>query len=245
MTIAHALCGYLTIALLARRWLGPGSHAGVSLGDLRLAGGLVSLGAVLDVLDGPVARRLGSSGLGTVLDGMCDTVTFGVVPAIVIAASGVPANDLGGWALVAAGAVFLTAMILRLARSELTAGETIMGGFQGLPSAPAAGVGLGLVALRATPLVTCLLVLVLAALVVGNFRYPRQRPLLMPIIAGGPVIGLLGVWGVLPLEPALIVMMVSTIVLPAASAVSAWRLRDGASDALTRVPVSEDVSVES
>jgi hypothetical protein len=43
----------------------------------------------------------------------------------------------------------------------------------------------------------------------------------MPILAGGPAIGLLGVWGALPLRPAVIVTMISTIVLPVASAVAA------------------------
>lgn len=225
MTIAHGLCGYLALALLARRWLDQAPGVGVTIGDLGLAGGLVSAGAVLDVLDGPVARRFGSSGLGDLLDGMCDTVTFGVVPAVVIAASGVTRSGAGAVALVAVGGVYLAAMILRLVRSELTTAEALGKGFRGLPSAPASAVALAAVALSATPVVTCLLVLTLAWLVVGNYHYPRQRPAYMPILAGGPAIGLLGVWGVLPLRPAVIVAMISTIVLPAASAVAQSRRR--------------------
>jgi CDP-diacylglycerol--serine O-phosphatidyltransferase len=225
MTIAHGLCGYLALALLARRWLGHESKPGVTIGDLRLAAGLVTAGAILDVLDGPVARRLGSSGLGGLLDGMCDTVTFGVVPAVLIAASGSARPAPASWALVGAGGVFLVAMILRLVRTEQTTTEAIGRGFRGLPSAPAAFVALCLVALNATPALTCLLVVVVAALMVGNYHYPRQQPALMPIMAGGLAIGLLGVWGVLPLRPVATVTMVSTIVLPVASGGAARRRR--------------------
>lgn len=49
---------------------------------------LVFAGAVLDMLHGPVARRFRTSGMGDRLDGMCDTVTFGVAPAVALAASG-------------------------------------------------------------------------------------------------------------------------------------------------------------
>ena len=225
MTIAHALCGYLAIALLVQRWHDHGGGRGVTIGDLRIAAALVSAGAVLDVLDGPVARRQGSSGLGDLLDAMCDTVTFGVVPGVIVAASGTSRTEVGRWALILAGGVFLTAMILRLVRSEVNKAEVLGHGFQGLPSAPAAGVTLAIVAVDAAPWLTCLLVAVTAWLVVGDYHYPRQRPALMPIIAGGPAIGLLGLFGVLPLVPAAIVMMASTLVLPAASAASAWRRR--------------------
>jgi phosphatidylserine synthase len=126
---------------------------------------------------------------------------------------------------VGAGGVYLVAMILRLVRSGLTSAEVIGQGFAGLPSAPAAGVALCLVALEAAPPVTCALVLVLAVLIVGNYHYPRQRAALMPIIAGGPAVGLLGVWGVLPLRPAVIASMIAVMSLPVASAAAAWRRR--------------------
>jgi len=225
MTIAHGLCGYAAIVLLVRRRHAHSSSPGVTVGDLRLAGTLVSAGAVLDVLDGPVARRFGSSGLGDLLDGMCDTVTFGVVPAAAVAASSSTVSTPANWALTGAGGAYLTAMILRLVRSEMTPADELKRGFQGLPSAPASGAALSAVALNAPPPVTCLLVVTVAALTVGDYHYPRQRPAVLPIIAGGPAIGLLGIWGILPRRPALIVTMVSTIALPVGAASAAWRRR--------------------
>jgi CDP-diacylglycerol--serine O-phosphatidyltransferase len=225
MTIAHGLCGFVAVVLLAGR-LAPGAGGDrVTIADLRLVSALVAAGAVLDLLDGPVARRFGSSGMGDRLDGICDTVTFGVAPAVVIGASGGSRSSLAYACLIAAGGVYLAAMILRLVRSEMTSPEALGRGFQGLPSAPAAGTALGVVALNAPPAVTCLLVALLALLVAGSFYYPRQRVSLMPLMAGGPVVGLLGVWGVLPLKPAAIAMIIMVVAPAAAAAGTTWRGR--------------------
>jgi CDP-diacylglycerol---serine O-phosphatidyltransferase len=237
MTIAHGLCGFVAVAILAGRWQGDGEAKGVTITDLRLVGTLIAAGAVLDVLDGPVARRFGSSGMGDRLDGICDTITFGLTPAVLVVASGRYEAGLPFSALVVAGGLYLVAMILRLVRSELTSPEEIKRGFQGLPSAPASGAAVAAVALYAAPVVTCLLVVVIAVLVVGSFYYPRQRGGLMPIMAGGPVIGLLGAWGVLPLEPAAIATMILAIVPSAAAAGAAWHhsdahLESGSADVL-------------
>ncbi len=62
--------------------LGAGFFAILS-DDLLLAAGLICLGAVLDVFDGWVARKMNqSSDLGVQLDSLADLVTFGVAPAI-------------------------------------------------------------------------------------------------------------------------------------------------------------------
>ncbi len=51
--------------------------------DVRLAAGLIVLGACFDVLDGLVARAMNQqSELGKQLDSLADMVTFGVAPAI-------------------------------------------------------------------------------------------------------------------------------------------------------------------
>lgn len=51
--------------------------------DIRLAAGLIVLGACMDVLDGLVARWMNqTSELGKQLDSLADMVTFGVAPAV-------------------------------------------------------------------------------------------------------------------------------------------------------------------
>lgn len=62
--------------------LGAGFFAILS-DNLLFAAGLICLGAVLDVFDGWVARKMNqSSDLGVQLDSLADMVTFGVAPAI-------------------------------------------------------------------------------------------------------------------------------------------------------------------
>ena len=214
MTIAHGLCGYVAVALLAGRVLAHPRGEGVTIADLRIVAALVAAGSVLDLCDGPVARRFGSSGMGERLDAICDTVTFGLAPAVVVAASGAVYGGLRYGALIAAGGIFFVAMILRLVRSWLTPTDELSHGFQGMPSAPASSAALAAVGLGASPLITGLIIVLLALLLVGDFHYPRQRLSLMPLMAGGPVVGLLGLWGVLPLKPA----MVATIILAIAPA---------------------------
>ena len=55
--------------------------------DIRLAAGLIVLGACMDVLDGLVARWMNqTSELGKQLDSLADMVTFGVAPATLMVA---------------------------------------------------------------------------------------------------------------------------------------------------------------
>ena len=95
----------------------------MTIADLRVVAALVAVGSVLDLADGPVARRFGSSGMGEGLDAICDTVTFGLAPAAVVAASGSVEGGLRYVGLIAAGGAYLVAMILRLVRSWLTSSE--------------------------------------------------------------------------------------------------------------------------
>jgi phosphatidylglycerophosphate synthase len=72
MTCGNLLCGCLGIVFSFR-------------GDLLLAGGLIFVAAVLDFLDGFVARLLNqSSPIGKELDSLADMVTFGLLPSMII-----------------------------------------------------------------------------------------------------------------------------------------------------------------
>jgi CDP-diacylglycerol--serine O-phosphatidyltransferase len=201
----------------------------VTIADLRVVAALVAAASVLELCDGPVARRFGSSGMGERLDAICDTVTFGLAPAVVVAASGAGEGGVRSLALVTAGGIYFVAMILRLVRSWLTPTEALSNGFQGMPSAPASSAILATVGLGVPALVTDVLVLLIALLLVGDFHYPRQRLNLMPLMAGGPVIGLLGLWGVLPLEPAMIATIILAIAPASVVAAAAWLHRDSLS----------------
>lgn len=228
MTIAHGLCGYGGLVLLAGGWRVHSGAKGVPIAQLRVIAVFVAVGALLDLFDGPVARRFGSSGMGEPLDAVCDAVTFGLLPGAVVAASGVGDQHLGQTVLIGAGGVYVVAMILRLVRSWMTSAEALDAGFQGMPSAPAGSATIAVVGLGASPALTALLIGLLAILLVGNFAYPRQRPGLMPIMAGGPIIGLLGLWGVLPLKPAMIAAIILAIA-PVAAARAADRRRQALS----------------
>jgi phosphatidylserine synthase len=199
------------LVVLASRWRGHPRVTGVTIAELRVIALFVAVGAVLDLCDGPVARRCGSSGMGDRLDAICDAVTFGLLPAAVVAASGVSHARMGAATLIAAGGIYFVAMTLRLVRSWLTSAEVLSGGFQGMPSAPAGSAAIAAVGFGASPAVTALLITLIALLLVGNFDYPRQRAALMPMMAGGPIIGLLGLWGVLPLKPSMVAAMILAV----------------------------------
>ncbi|MGN6867619.1 MAG: CDP-alcohol phosphatidyltransferase family protein [Solirubrobacteraceae bacterium] len=224
LKIAPGRCGCGGVGLGARRWRAHPDVKGVPIAQLRVIAVFVAIGALLDLFDGPVARRFGSSGMGEPLDAVCDAVTFGLLPAAVVAASGVGGKHLGQAVLIGVGGIYFVAMILRLVRSWMTSAEALGGGFQGMPSAPAGSATIAVVGLGASPALTGLLIAVLAMLLIGNFAYPRQSAGLMPIMAGGPTIGLLGLWGVLPLRPAMIAAIILAIA-PVAAARAAVRRR--------------------
>jgi len=59
--------------------------AAVASLDVQLAARLILLGAVLDALDGLLARRYGGTATGEYLDSLADVASFGVAPALVVA----------------------------------------------------------------------------------------------------------------------------------------------------------------
>jgi CDP-diacylglycerol--serine O-phosphatidyltransferase len=98
-TIGNLFCGFLAL------------HYGLK-GSYTPAAWLIVLGAVLDKMDGKIARFVGKdSQFGIEFDSLVDICTFGVVPAILIYHS-----QLGhGWGLVVAF-IYLLCGALRLAR---------------------------------------------------------------------------------------------------------------------------------
>lgn len=83
-------------------------------GNVHLAVGLIVLAAVLDVVDGRLARMLNSeSAIGAELDSLADFFNFGVVPALVLYLWGLQDESDVGWAAVL---VYAVCCALRLAR---------------------------------------------------------------------------------------------------------------------------------
>lgn len=87
------------------------------LGNFQTAVALILLAAVLDGLDGRLARLLRSvSEMGAELDSLGDFVNFGVAPALVIYLWGLQGMGIEGWA---AAVFYAIGCLLRLARFNL------------------------------------------------------------------------------------------------------------------------------
>lgn len=159
-------------------------------GDVETALRLVLFAGVADGMDGVVARRRSSSSFGENLDSLADAVTFCAVPALLVSGS------LAGQV---AGAVFLLAGLLRLARFNVSGMEDTH--FEGLPST---GAGLTLVALMmvgvpgwVVPIAAAALsLMMLSTLPYWKPRGPRAVPLGLFLVLAAALPGVLD--GALP-----------------------------------------------
>jgi CDP-diacylglycerol--serine O-phosphatidyltransferase len=99
--------------------------------------------AVLDSLDGRIARMTHSqSAFGEQMDSLCDMVSFGAAPALIVYVWAL--NDLGkiGWF---PAFVYVAGAALRLARFNVNIGVVDKRFFQGLPSPAAAALVMSLI----------------------------------------------------------------------------------------------------
>jgi CDP-diacylglycerol--serine O-phosphatidyltransferase len=114
-----------------------GIHAIVAAtrGDLSWAGWSIIFAGILDMLDGRVARftRTGSR-FGAELDSLVDAVSFGVAPGYIMYQIYF-SDTQWSWTL---SYVYITAVVVRLARFNIEQGGEAKRYFHGLPS-PAAG----------------------------------------------------------------------------------------------------------
>jgi CDP-diacylglycerol--serine O-phosphatidyltransferase len=113
------------------------------LGQFEIAAGLIILAAVVDGLDGALARRLNAaSHFGAELDSLSDFVCFGVAPGLLIFALSLQAMPGFGWLCVL---VFIIAACLRLARFNVNRDAPPPPGrahFVGVPAPAGAMLGL-------------------------------------------------------------------------------------------------------
>jgi len=103
----------------------------------------IFISAVLDSLDGRVARMTNSqSAFGEQMDSLCDMVSFGAAPALIVYEWAL--RDLGKWGWFPAF-VYIAGAALRLARFNTNIGIVDRRYFQGLPSPAAAAMVMGLI----------------------------------------------------------------------------------------------------
>lgn len=123
---------------LGNLFFGVYAMVAVSRGDFTWAGWCIIFAGVLDMLDGSVARltRTGSA-FGAELDSLVDAISFGVAPGYIMFALFFGDAEWS-WVL---SFVYITAVVVRLARFNIEQGGEAKRHFHGLPS-PSAGMTL-------------------------------------------------------------------------------------------------------
>jgi len=147
LTLGNGICGFAALGALLKvpSTFADGQMSEEHLAHFATAGWLVLLGMVFDVFDGKVARLAGaSSSLGAQLDSLCDLVTFGLVPAVMmlrLAAVYPVAVPWWGRAVWFFSLAYFLGATLRLARftAEQEPDESAHEAFKGLPTPGAAG----------------------------------------------------------------------------------------------------------
>jgi CDP-diacylglycerol--serine O-phosphatidyltransferase len=123
---------------LGNLFFGMYAIVSASRGDYLWAGWYIIFAGVLDMLDGSVARftRTGSA-FGAELDSLVDAISFGVAPSYIMYELFF-ADTQWSWIL---SFVYVTAVVVRLARFNIEQGGEAKRYFHGLPS-PSAGMAL-------------------------------------------------------------------------------------------------------
>ncbi len=129
------------------------------------------LSALMDGMDGFLAKRFGNSPLGKDLDSLADLVSFGVFPALLIAKSCV-------WI----GLIYLTSAMLRLARFNVLDMED----FLGLPTTASA---LALFTALRLGLDLRIIAIPLSLLMISDLRYERIRDRRLLLVVGLVIMG--------------------------------------------------------
>jgi len=193
LTLGNGVCGLAAIALA----MSSDSLDWTAESKLFAAGVLIFGGMLFDALDGSAARLTGqASRFGAELDSLCDAVTFGVAPAVIVWRISDSLPQRLTWAI---GVLFALCVLIRLARFNVeTDDDDAHEGFEGLPSPAAAGTlaafaiaipdladfatgesypewihVIGSWSLWASHYFIPVLALVLAYLMVSRFRYPH------------------------------------------------------------------------
>ena len=134
LTLGNGVCGLAAIAVAVSVALPWEEET-----KLLVAGVLIFGGMLFDALDGSAARMTGQeSQFGAELDSLCDAITFGVAPAVIVWRIGDAQLPFKlSWAI---GVLFALCVLIRLARFNVETDEDdAHDSFEGLPSPAAAG----------------------------------------------------------------------------------------------------------
>ncbi|MBN1943850.1 MAG: CDP-diacylglycerol--serine O-phosphatidyltransferase [Phycisphaerae bacterium] len=199
-TLLNGLSGFAAIHFAAKDGLGVALSEPGALGNLKLSAGLIFVAMIFDMLDGRLARMTRTtSDFGAQLDSLCDVISFGVAPAVLMLRSTISilrtGFDFQGverivWCV---AGLYVLCAALRLARFnvETEVDESAHMDFHGLPS-PAAAACLAAMVLLFTHLTDVhrawlppetllrgmsftlpILALITGLLMVTRFRYPH------------------------------------------------------------------------
>ncbi len=133
LTLGNGVCGLASIAVVTSISLQWTIQEQLFIGGLLIFGGML-----FDALDGSAARMTGqSSEFGAQLDSLCDAVTFGAAPAVIVWRFSDLLPHRLSWAI---GVIFALCVLIRLARFNVETEENDSHDkFDGLPSPAAAG----------------------------------------------------------------------------------------------------------
>jgi CDP-diacylglycerol--serine O-phosphatidyltransferase len=179
ITILNGVCGFAAIILASKD-------------AFALAGYMILLAMIADMLDGRLARSVKStSSFGGQLDSLCDIISFGVAPAFLmlevleyeLESAGLPNGSFLQRFLWLTAAVYISCAAIRLARFnvENEEDESAHMSFVGLPTPAAAGVIASLIIFHQQTLPNFdaiiyalpFLALGVAILMVSRLRYPH------------------------------------------------------------------------
>lgn len=205
-TLGNAFFGFCSLALAFE-------------GELVAAAYCILMGALMDALDGRVARYIQvESDLGLQLDSLCDAISFCVAPAFLAYAWALNSLGIVG---VCVGAVFVMAGVLRLARFNLIHCQQSVF-FLGVPTT-LAGCFVTILLLNSNRFLVhhsfslglSLLMCALAGLMVSNVRFPtfKQKKINLSRERALVLVGaLFAIFAVMRLQILLMILFVSYFV---------------------------------
>jgi CDP-diacylglycerol--serine O-phosphatidyltransferase len=163
ITLMNGLCGFFAIILASKGGsLLPNTLPGFNISFFALAGYVIMLGMVADVMYGYVARiSRSTSSFGAQLDSLCDAISFGIAPAFLMLKvvefeieKSSFMSEAHNFSLFYGRIIYLIAIIyamsaiIRLARFNVENKDASHSKFAGLPSPAAAGTIVSIVVFR-------------------------------------------------------------------------------------------------